>query len=67
MSSVLLEGEGVGEDSVCGDEVDPLRTPDTHPRMGGRLVGVQLSGGVSQTMRDGTELGHSGPMIIKKT
>ena len=29
-------------------------------------MGVQLSGGVSQKMRDGTELGQSGPMIIKK-
>ena len=31
MSLVSLEGEGVGDDSVGGGEVDPLRAPDPHP------------------------------------
>ena len=37
MSSVLLEGEGVGDDSVGGGEVDPLRAPD--PQRFGWVVG----------------------------
>lgn len=47
-----------------GVEVEPLRTPVFTRRpplwMGGRKVGVRVSGGVSQKMGDGTDFGHSG-------
>lgn len=61
MSSVSREGEGV--DAVMTTVCVEMKW--THTPLW--LVGVQLSGGVSQKMRDGTELGQSGPMIIKRT